>query len=85
MQDLPIRHIVACTAGYQALAGHAPHTRFVMRSLVFCSICLAVLALALSASAQAQQPGVVTGGADGVTFNGKPAARTGDQTSGCLK
>jgi len=56
-----------------------------MRSLVFCSICLAVLALALSASAQAQQPGVVTGGADGVTFNGKPAARTGDQTSGCLK
>ncbi len=49
-----------------------------MRSLVLCSICLAA---ALSASAHAQTPGVITGGADGVTFNGKPAARVGDTTS----
>jgi uncharacterized Zn-binding protein involved in type VI secretion len=29
--------------------------------------------------------GVVVGGAGGIYINGKPAARTGDQTSGCPK
>lgn len=49
-----------------------------MRSMLFCPI---LIAAAISASAHAQTPGVVTGGADGVTFNGKPAARQGDATS----
>lgn len=40
-----------------------------------------LIAVAISASAHAQTPGVVTGGADGMTFNGKPAARVGDTTS----
>lgn len=43
--------------------------------------CLAILiALAAPAAAQ-QQPGVITGGATGVTVDGKPAARVGDTTS----
>ena len=37
--------------------------------------------IALTAAAGAQQPGVVTGGAAGVTVDGKPAARVGDTTS----
>ncbi len=52
-------------------------------------LCLSLaLAVSLAVPAKAQSPGtpgVVTGGANGVTFNGKPAARTGDQTSGCPK
>ena len=36
---------------------------------------------ALSVSAHAQAPGVVTSGAEGVTINGKAAARQGDTTS----
>lgn len=51
-----------------------------MRIGLFCLI----LAGALPFPAMAQSPGapgVVTGGADGVTFNGKPAARQGDATS----
>ena len=50
------------------------------------SLCLSLaLAASLAVPAKAQSPGtpgVVTGGADGVTFNGKPAARQGDTTSG---
>lgn len=47
---------------------------------------LAIVAsgLVTSGLARAQSPGtpgVVTGGASGVTFNGKPAARQGDTTS----
>lgn len=34
--------------------------------------------IALTGSATAQQPGVVIGGAAGVTVDGKPAARQGD-------
>ena len=37
-------------------------------------VCQMLLAAAMSLSAHAQTPGVVTGGSDGVTFNGKPAA-----------
>jgi uncharacterized Zn-binding protein involved in type VI secretion len=44
-------------------------------------ICPMMIAALMSISAHAQTPGVVTGGADGVTFNGKPAARQGDTTS----
>lgn len=44
-------------------------------------ICPMVIAALMSISAHAQTSGVVTGGADGVTFNGKPAARQGDTTS----
>jgi len=42
-----------------------------------------VIAVATGASAQQAPgtPGVITGGANGVTFNGKPAARQGDTTS----
>jgi uncharacterized Zn-binding protein involved in type VI secretion len=75
MQALPIRHIVACATGYQAFQG------FVMRTVLLCPM---ILTVALSAATQAQSPGtpgVITGGADGVTFNGKPAARQGDTTS----
>ncbi|WP_024575345.1 MULTISPECIES: PAAR domain-containing protein [unclassified Afipia] len=49
------------------------------------SLTLAIAASGLITSAPAQSPGapgVVTGGAGGVTFNGKPAARQGDTTSG---
>ena len=49
-----------------------------MRTMLFCPMLVAV---ALSGAAFAQTPGVITGGADGVTFNGKPAARQGDATS----
>ncbi len=49
-----------------------------MRTMMLCPILVAAI---LSGSAYAQTPGVVTGGADGVTFNGKPAARQGDMTS----
>lgn len=49
-----------------------------MRFMLFCQILVAAF---LSGSAYAQTPGVVTGGAAGVTFNGKPAARQGDTTS----
>lgn len=49
-----------------------------MRTKMLCPILVAAI---LSGSAYAQTPGVVTGGADGVTFNGKPAARQGDMTS----
>jgi uncharacterized Zn-binding protein involved in type VI secretion len=42
---------------------------------------LMLFAAALSGAADAQTPGVITGGADGVIFNGKPAARQGDTTS----
>lgn len=49
------------------------------------SLCLSLaLAASLAVPAKAQSPGspgVVTGGANGVTFNGKPAARQGDTTS----
>ena len=44
-------------------------------------VCQMLLTAAMSLSAHAQTPGVVTGGSDGVTFNGKPAARQGDATS----
>ena len=40
-----------------------------------------LVAAVFSGAAHAQTSGVVTGGADGVTFNGKPAARQGDTTS----
>jgi uncharacterized Zn-binding protein involved in type VI secretion len=49
--------------------------------MLFCQIALAA---GLSTAALAQSsgaPGVITRGADGVTFNGKPAARQGDTTS----
>jgi uncharacterized Zn-binding protein involved in type VI secretion len=78
MQVLPVRHIVACANGYQALPAEQ---RLVMRTMLFCQIALAA---ALSTTVLAQStgaPGVITGGADGVTFNGKPAARQGDTTS----
>lgn len=58
-----------------------------MRTMLFCRIAMgAVIAAVLFATARAQTtapgtPGVVTGGANGVTFNGKPAARQGDATS----
>ena len=38
-------------------------------------------AVTLVASAAAQQPGKITGGATGVMVDGKPAARVGDTTS----
>ena len=44
-------------------------------------VCQMLLAATMSLSAHAQTPGVVTGGSDGVIFNGKPAARQGDATS----
>lgn len=53
-----------------------------MRTVLLCSM---ILAAALSAAAQAQSPGtpgVITGGADGVIFNGKPAAVLSGKT-GC--
>jgi len=49
-----------------------------MRTMMLCPILVAAILLG---PAYAQTPGVVTGGADGVTFNGKPAARQGDTTS----
>jgi uncharacterized Zn-binding protein involved in type VI secretion len=52
-----------------------------MRTMLFCQIAVTAV---LSTSVLAQSPGapgVITGGADGVTFNGKPAARQGDATS----
>lgn len=52
-----------------------------MRPLLLCQI---VVAMTVAGFAHAQSPGtpgVVTGGAAGVTFNGKPAARQGDTTS----
>ena len=44
-------------------------------------ICPMLIAAAMTLSAHAQTPGVVTGGADGVIIGGKPAARQGDTTS----
>lgn len=80
MQALQNRHIVACAIRYQALPGDGTNARIVMQKIVRC-LTLAVIASGLMASgpAQAQSPatpGVVTGGANGVTFNGKPAAVT---------
>ena len=49
-----------------------------MRTMLLCPILVAAV---LSGSAHAQTPGVVTGGAAGVTFNAKPDARQGDTTS----
>jgi len=49
-----------------------------MRTMLFCQIAVAAV---LSTTVLAQSPGVITGGADGLTFNGKPAARQGDATS----
>jgi uncharacterized Zn-binding protein involved in type VI secretion len=40
-----------------------------------------LFAVTLVASAAAQQPGKITGGATGVMVDGKPAARVGDTTS----
>ncbi len=40
-----------------------------------------LLLITWTAAAVAQQPGVVTSGATGVTVDGKPAARVGDTTS----
>jgi uncharacterized Zn-binding protein involved in type VI secretion len=56
-----------------------------MRTMLL-GLTLATVALPVSAHAQTSAaPGVVTGGADGTYINGKPAARTGDRTSGCPK
>jgi len=61
-------------------------TGFVMHTMLFCRIAVtALIVAAVSGSANAQQtpgtPGVITGGSNGVAFNGKPAARQGDATS----
>jgi uncharacterized Zn-binding protein involved in type VI secretion len=58
-----------------------------MRSAVFVS---AVAAFAFAGAIQCRsawgqtpgQPGIITGGSDSVTINGKPAARQGDTTTG---
>lgn len=56
-----------------------------MQKTVRClTLAVAASGLVTSGFARAQSPGtpgVVTGGANGVTFNGKPAARQGDTTS----
>lgn len=44
-------------------------------------ICQMLVAAMTTGAAQAQTPGVVTGGATGVTINGNAAARQGDTTS----
>ena len=44
-------------------------------------VCQMLIAAAMSVSAHAQTPSVVTGGAEGVTINGNAAARQGDTTS----
>ena len=80
MQALQNRHIVACAIRYQALPGDGTNARIVMQKTVRC-LKLAVVASGLITSGfvRAQSPGtpsVVTGGANGVTFNGKPAAVT---------
>ena len=77
MQVLPIPHIVACPAADQAPVNHVTHMRFAMRIIV----CQMLIAAAMSVSAHAQTPSVVTGGAEGVTINGNAAARQGDTTS----
>lgn len=46
--------------------------------MLFCPM---LVAAALSVSAHAQTPGVVTGGSDTVSIGGKNAARQGDTTS----
>ena len=74
MQVLPIPHIVACPAADQASVYHVLHARFAMRIIV----CQMLLAATMSLSAHAQTPGVVTGGSDGVTFNGKRVDRRHD-------
>jgi uncharacterized Zn-binding protein involved in type VI secretion len=46
--------------------------------MLFCPMLITAV---IAGAAHAQTPGVVTGGASGVTINGKPAARQGDTTS----
>jgi len=44
-------------------------------------LCPMLIVALMPSLAHAQTPGVVTGGAEGVTINGKAAARQGDTTS----
>ncbi len=57
-----------------------PMREFVRQKTVLC-LTLALVAPGLAHAQSPGTPGVVTSGAIGVTFNGKPAARQGDTTS----